>query len=287
MAGGAAALMLGSTAYASVLDRPFFKVLGVVVVWGADGVNGNGQIAHDFVLLNSAQDTAGNDLIGDTGVADGATVVTGTLTPIDANGDNEVAGGTVTNPITGATSGGGFDPENGNGILDAGDSLTAFGVDANTDVGAGMINTHRSSFYVASNTAFDIYAESTLANATGDFDTVLDESNITFAMSVNDGGATGITEPGTTLTWGARAQDPSVGSLTPFPAVTSLADLTTAPVKVFDGGRRTASAPGNLAAQSVRFDNVYTLDDGTGAGYDLSQGVGTITADVTFTVYTP
>ena len=36
LAGGVAASLMAGTAYASVIDRPFFQVLGVVVVWGAD-----------------------------------------------------------------------------------------------------------------------------------------------------------------------------------------------------------------------------------------------------------
>jgi len=31
LAGGAAAIVTASTAYASILDRPFFQVLGVVI----------------------------------------------------------------------------------------------------------------------------------------------------------------------------------------------------------------------------------------------------------------
>jgi len=61
--------------------------------------------------------------------------------------------------------------------------------------------------------------------------------------------------------------------------------------KVFDGGRKTAASTGALAAQSVRFDSVYTLDSDTATagtqGYDLSMGVGTLQADVTYTVFVP
>jgi len=39
--------------------------------------------------------------------------------------------------------------------------------------------------------------------------------------------------------------------------------------------------PGNF----VNGDNVYTFGDGT--GYDLSQGAGTVTADVTYTIFVP
>ncbi len=276
LAGGAAALVTASTAYASIIDRPFFQVLGVVVVWGADGMDTAGSasapVASDFVLLTPASGSAGADLIA----ADGATVVTGTLDPISASGVN--SGASVSNPVTGATSGGTF-TEDGSGILDAADTLTAFGLDASTDVGSGMVNQHKSSFYVASNAAFDIYAQSSNVVTTGDF-TSLSEADIAYSMAVTTSGNDG-------LAFGANAQDPSTGGSGYVTTVNDLGDMSTA-TKVFDGGQKTAASRGNLAAQSVRFDNTYTLQlNGTTNGYDLSMGVGTIRADVTYTVYVP
>lgn len=273
LAGGAAALMTASTAYASVLDRPFFQVLGVVVVWGADGVDGTAPVATDFVLLTTAADSAGADLIGGVAV-DGATVVTGTLDPISSTGDND-ASATIGNPVSGGADNGVF-TDDGDGLLNAADTLTAFGVDANSDVDSGLINTHTSSFYVASNAAFDIYAQTVASNATGDFST-LDESDITFSMDLAVSGDDG-------LAFGDEAQNPT-GGASGFIAYADLG-LMTSPVKVFDGGQRTAAARGTLAEQSVRFDNTYTLDTASG-GYDLSMGVGTLSADVVYTIYTP
>jgi len=96
LAGGAAAIVTASTAYASILDRPFFQVLGVVIVWGADGMDGTSPVASDFVLLTPASGSAGVDLIG----ANGATVITGTLDAIDADGINP--GATAANPVDNA-----------------------------------------------------------------------------------------------------------------------------------------------------------------------------------------
>jgi len=271
LAGGAAAIVTASTAYASILDRPFFQVLGVVIVWGADGMDGAAPIASDFVLLTPASGLAGADLIG----ADGATVITGTLDAIDSDGIN--AGATAANPVTGATSGGVYSDANSSGILDAGDTLTAFGIDATTDVD-GMTNEHLSSFYVASNAAFDIFAQSSNLVTTGDF-TTLDETDISYAMALTLSGTDG------TLTFGGNAQSPATGGTGYVTAVDDLGDMTTA-TKVFDGGQRTAATVGGLVAQSVRFDNTYTLSAG-GSGYDLSMGVGTIRADVTYTIYVP
>ena len=272
LAGGAAALMTASTAYASIIDRPYFKVLGVVVVWGAEDYNENtgaAPVASDFVLLTNAG-AIGEDLIAD----DGYTVVTGSLTPISDVGDNSTAGLAETNPVTNATSGGVLVGDN-NGVLDAGDSLSAFGLDAtNTDVGAGLVNTHTSSFFVASNAAFEIHAQSTVAATTGDF-TTMSEADISYAMSATT------TNGAETVAFGSRAAVPA-GT---FPAVANLGAMVAAPIPVFQGTEKTAVSAGSLAQQSVRFDNTYTL--GGLSGYDLSMGVGTITADVTYTVYAP
>ena len=275
LAAGAASLITASTAYASIIDRPFFQVLGVVVVWGADDAEtDDAPVVSDFVLLTPASGAAGADLIG----VDGGTVVTGTLLAV-TDGAVSLDGTTAaTNPVTGGATNGTFVDGGTAGVLDAADTLTAFGIDANSDVGAGMVQTHNSSFYVASNATFDIYAQSSNFLATGDFNagaTALDASNISFAMGLTVSGDDG-------LAYGGNAQNPGT-----FPGtVTALNDMATA-TKVFDGTQRTASARGNLASQSVRFDNTYTLDDGTGLGYDLSMGSGTVQADVTFTVYVP
>lgn len=291
-AAGAATLMTASSAYASVIDRPFFKVLGVVVVWGADDFNGDGTapVASDFVLLTTGSGNAGTDLIGGT-AADTFAVVTGDLDPV--NGTGPSGGGTI-DPITGQTSGGVFSDVNSDGLLDAGDSLSAFGIDADTDVDGSLVGKHKGSFYVASNAAFDIYASRSNVVATGDFAGTtnalgvttgnLDDSNISFKLAVST------TAPSSMATVGTKAQDPSTGGSGIVTAINSLDDMTSA-TKVFDGGRRTAASRGSIAEQSVRFDAEYELiDPSAGAGdngYDLSMGSGTLQADVTYTVYVP
>ena len=277
LAGGAAALMTASSAYASIIDRPFFQVLGVVVVWGADGVEtDNAPVVSDFVLLTPASGSAGADLIA----ADGGTVITGTLLAVKDGVVNVDGTTAAVNPVSGGADNGTFTDGGTAGVLDAADTLTAFGIDANSDVGAGMVQEHNSSFYVASNAVFDIYAQASNFAATGDFNagsTLLDESNISFSMGMTLSGDDG-------LAFGANAVTSNPGT---FPAgVDDLSDMSSA-VKVFDGTSRTALTRGNLASQSVRFDNTYTLDDGTGLGYDLSMGSGTVQADVTYTIYVP
>jgi len=278
LAGGATALMTASTAYASIIDRPFFQVLGVVVVWGADdapNATNTAPVVSDFVLMTTGSGNAGADLIA----ADGGTVVTGTLTPVDDGVVNVDASVAAADPISG-TGSGNYSDANSDGVLNAGDTLSAFGMDATTDVDGDLLNQHRSSFYVASNAVFDIYAQASNFASTGDFangSTLLDETNIAFSMGMTLSGNDG-------LAFGANAVTTNPGT---FPGtVADLGDMAT-PTLVFDGTSRTALTRGNLAAQSVRFDNTYTLDDGTGLGYDLSMGAGTVQADVTFTIYVP
>jgi len=283
---GVAASLMAGTAYASVIDRPFFQVLGVVVVWGADGntAGATAPVVSDFVLLTTGSNNAGADLIGGT-AQDTFTVLTGSLSPIL---DGEPGSGTFVDPITGATSATGFaDDGSTAGVLDANDSLSAFGIDNATDVD-GLINQHTSSFYVASNAAFDIYAKAENLVGTGDFDpsaagSTIGYDDISLAMAVQSGAAA----TDGSITWGANSQNPGTfvnGVETA--AGEGLDSMVGANgMKVFDGTQRTAASVGSLAQQSVRFDNTYTFGDGT--GYDLSMGAGSITADVTYTIFVP
>jgi len=253
LVGGITASLMAGTAYASVIDRPFFQVLGVVVVLGADNA-GTAPVVSDFVLLTNTSGTAGADLIGGTD-ADTYAVVTGTLDSIAYDAaDNTVNGTAAIDPLTGLPAAANFqDTGTNSGVLDAGDSLSAFGIDATTDIdGAIGQASYNSSFYVASNAAFDIYARATIAGAGS-------------------------------LEFGAASQDP--GNATSIPTGMDLSQMTGANgLQVFDGVQRTAASVGTLAEQSVRFNNVYTL--GT-TGYDMSQGAGTVSADVTYTVFVP
>ncbi|MEM9841713.1 MAG: hypothetical protein AAF767_03650, partial [Pseudomonadota bacterium] len=65
LAMGAATLV--APAQASIIDRPHFKVLGVVIVWAADDANGNTPIATDFII-NDTTGAGDTDLIGGTTV---------------------------------------------------------------------------------------------------------------------------------------------------------------------------------------------------------------------------
>ena len=277
LAGGLASLM-ASTAYASVIDRPFFRVLGVVVVWGADNTaeaGGTAPVVSDFVLLTPASGTAGADLIADDVYA----VVTGTLDPISTTGT-----GTGADPITGTGSGNYTD--DGNGVLDAADTMAAFAIDNNSALNLGSeMDPHLSSFYVASNAAFDIHAQATNFSATQDFSTMT-SANVGYSLAVST-----TADAGSPANFAERANAPAaVGTVQA--GVTSLDSMDDgSDVKVFDGLTRTAASNGSITQQSVRFDSTYELDFDTGTAgvqaYDLSRGVGTISADVTYTVYVP
>ena len=137
-------------AHASIIDRPHFKVLGVVIVWAADESDGSTPVATDFVI----DDTTGSgdtDLIGNT-ATDGRTVLTGTLT---ATADSASTAGL----------GSVLDIDDGGPIatvdLDSPSSFSSFDVTGASITGDAL--TYESSFYVASNTAFAIDGVATLS----------------------------------------------------------------------------------------------------------------------------
>jgi len=249
------AIAVGSAVFvtptqASIIDRPHFKVEPIIIVWATDNTANGNPIVSDFVV-----GSASTDLIAD----DGRAVNTGSL---QATEDAFTSGLDAVMNYAGA--GGDFTPA----TASAGD-LTAFDVTGVT-LGEGSTNpTWDSSFYIASNTGFDIYAEASTLST----DFAL--SDIGISMSVSAGSA--VTDG--TVTWGANSQDPAGV----FPAaITSLADLGSGAVTVFAGTVRTAAAAGAITSQSARFDTVFTLFPG---GYDLSKGSGEIEAEVTYTFF--
>ena len=267
MAGAALAMLSGATANAGVVDKPTFKVGGLVVVWGATSA-GNDNVVSDFYLLDGTNST---DLIG------GADV--------DGTADAVVTGDLLS--ITDATTAVSFTDNADAGVLNAADVLSTFGLDADTDVTAGGGTALQGQFFVASNTAFTIKADVSnvantfVADTSGDRPTLAD---VAFEMNMDQTGTVN------GLSYGANAQLP--GTAADFTSYASLEALDTAadPV-VFSGTQRTAATPGNLAAQSVRFTTLYTLDtDATEAGtqgFDLADGTGELSAEVTYTIYNP
>ncbi|MEO9971790.1 MAG: hypothetical protein ABJG15_18480 [Hyphomonadaceae bacterium] len=255
LAGGAIAALIGAPAQASIVDNPQFRVLGMVIVWGGNAP-GTAGLVSDFIIddVSGAGDT---DLIA----GDVNTVVTGSLTA-------------TTGSFAGATSivDGANTLQTSSGVLDASTTFNAFDLTDSTDIQVGGL-TETSSFYIASNTNFNIDAVATAV--TEDGFTLADIGyNLEVTLTGDDG-----------VPFGADAQFPG-GSATGGveTSINTLADMDgTDPV--FIGTQRTAATPGSIADQSVRFDATYSLGGST--GYDLSQGAGEVEANVVYTVFVP
>jgi len=195
--------------------------------------------------------------------------------PFDPISDGTTAGWPF--QITGQTFGGEFNNNPSFQVLDSNDSYTAFGLNNNTDIDLLGTQVRFAFFFVASNTAFDIYAESSNLVTSGDF-TDLGFDNIGYQLfELSPASAT----------IGQNSQLASVGgsgiilgnNATGF----SLSDLSGGKTKVYDGGRRTAREPGTIAQQATGFASLYRLRGSpiTGANYDFSLGTGILSADVT------
>lgn len=278
---GSSMLLTCLPAHASAIDRPYLRAQSVVIVIAATEDESNGGVAPvavDFNLLTPASSgAAAPDLIADDGF------VFNSNSGFDPGHD--FSAGATRLQLFERTSGGNFGNPGGGDIdyLEESDTLTAFGIDATTDISTRRAR-HVSRFLVVSNARFDIYASASNLSRTGDF-APLDYENIGMDVRLNRTGGTG---PGQ---WGTRAQNPAIGGTGLINTINDLGDISTGPTKVFDGGRRTARFRGSLLEQSVSFQVRYALSDSADSGrnhdYDLSMGAGTIGADVTFTVYTP
>ncbi|MEM6535312.1 MAG: hypothetical protein AAF613_06685 [Pseudomonadota bacterium] len=248
----------------SVADRPHFKVDGVAIVWAADSA-GAAPIASDFIIEDGGANT---DLIG----TDVTPVLTGTLDPLDDSYADD-AGATLR--IQRIADGPNQDTRaNGDRVTDASDSFTAFELDATTDVRTIRSDIF-SSFYVASNKAFNI---DVVSSAVGDpADLNLIRLRVRIRTNGTDGG----------LSWGSASQRPHTGnSATSGLTWTNYRRLSnlTGGQTLFTGNRRTAIAPGTIPDQSVRFDLDYRWNTGN---IDLSEGVFDVEAEVEYTVYIP
>ena len=248
----------------AVIDRPFMKVEGVVIVWGADNAS-NTPIASDFIIEDGGANT---DLIS----GDVYTVLTGTLDALDDSYSND-AGATLR---VRRIAGGPNQSTNANGdrVTDANDTFTPFQLRANTDVRT-IRSEIESSFYVASNKAFSIDAVSSAVGNPADLNLI--RLRVRVAPNGSDAG----------LSFGANAQFPHTANTATGGLVWTnyrRLSLMTGGQNVFNGNRRTAASPGSIAAQSVRFDQTYRWNTGN---IDLADGVFDVEAEVEYTVYIP
>lgn len=239
-------------AQASVVDRPTFTILGVVVVWGGDG-SGSASVG-DFIVKSGSGSI---DLIN----AAVQPVITGTLT-------NALASPSSSLSVSGQT----LDDQGVTGVLDVGDSYSAFSPNEKVTTSIGKF---QSSFYVASNTAFTIRAKATLDTAASSSGANLGDVYRTLVIdkSGTDGG----------LSYGASSQFPHSGNSATSGVLNNgflnaLADETL----VFQGDRSTAIGSGTIADQSVRFTNTYEIASG---GFEVDKS--SLVANVVYTVAIP
>ncbi len=251
-------------------DKVGFRVPGLVIVWAADGAGASAPIVSNFIIDtgtgNTAATSGDTDLIGQ----DVFTVVTGTLAATD-----DGLGGSNGTPfrLQNIPGGGFLTDSDDDRLTTSDDSFSSFRIRQNSD-----INTRRaeisSSFYVASNTAFSIDAQSFPIGTTTPEQMSRMRLWLTVTTSGNDG-----------LAFGSAAQHPSLeaGRLGSRANGRRLSTFET-PRRVFRGDRATAAGPGTIADQSVRFDLRYRYNDGD---YDLSEGAYDAEATVVYTVYIP
>lgn len=165
--------------------------------------------------------------------------------------------------------------DDGDGYLDAGDSLSAFTLNPNTDLrldGRGKAYSH--SFFISSrNTRFSMRALATINDVSGDFANTLQLGDIKLTPTVR---ATGNDQG---FQFGSRANTANIQIVN---GVDDLGDLTGQPTQIMNFGRRQGirQRNGDIDTQTIRLDFLYEMPD-----YDLSMGVGSLNVDVAFDFY--
>ena len=165
--------------------------------------------------------------------------------------------------------------DDGDGFLDAGDSLSAFRLNPNTDIrleGSGRQYSH--SFFITSrNTRFSLRALAAINNVSGDFANTVQLGDIkltpSFVTNGNDEG----------FQFGRRANAANIQIVS---GVDDLGDLTGQPTQIMNFGRRAGirQRNGNIDEQTIRLDFLYEMPQ-----YDLSMGVGSLNVDVEFNFF--
>lgn len=266
-------LMASAPSGADPMDRPGFTVTGMVVVWGADQASSTAgvPIVSDFVIDsgigNSATTSGDTDLI----TGDVHTLITGSLTPVSDSWSSAQGSPMILRRLDGQPNI--RTDSNNDGVMDADDSFGAFRLRSASDTNTRRMET-TSSFYVASNAAFNIDATATPLGGTTNADLNRVRLLLRTVQSGDDG-----------LPFGAAAQFPhSAGAAGGSQANNRRLSTMTAGRRVFRGNQRTAAIRGSLSEQSVRFDLRYRYNSGN---IDLSDGVFDVEAEVIYTVYIP
>jgi len=267
----AGGLSFSAQAQTSFLDADFLcRTFGCAVVHDGE----NFDIYDNFQIgINRCCVPIGGEMIAFTNRATG-TNLTGTLDRSDNARPNDNQGLRL-----GVSDGNTVLDVNylddGDGFLDAGDNLSAFSLNSNTDLrleGTGRQYSH--SFFITSrNTRFSLRALASISNASGDFaDTVqLGDIKLTpsFVTNGNDEG----------FQFGRRANASNIQIVS---GVDNLGDLTGQPTQIMNFGRRQGIRQGNgdIDEQTIRLDFLYELPE-----YDLSMGIGSMNVDVEFNFF--
>ena len=245
------------------VDRAHFKVDGVAIVWAADST-GATPIVSDFVVGASG---GSSDLIG----TDVHTVVTGSLDALDESFADGAGAALRIQRSPGQPN---QTTRQGDRFTSNTDVLNPFRVGNNTDVRT-IRSEIESSFYVASNAAFNIDVVSPTLGDPADLNLIRLRMRMT--PSGNDDG----------VSFGSAAQIPHTGNTNrsgvQWGGYRRLSTMTGGR-DIFRGNRRTAASVGTIADQSVRFDLDYRWNTGN---IDLSAGTFDVEAEVIYTVYIP
>lgn len=161
--------------------------------------------------------------------------------------------------------------DDGDGFLDAGDSLSRFTLSADTDIGLDSnARSYSHSIFISSrNTRFSVRAQAEIDNVTGDFAQTLGLDDISVDVGVTTSG----NDSG--FDFGSRTNTAQSSFSS---TINTLEDLTGAQVEIAEfrrvQGIRTRT--GSINQQLIRLDLEYTMPD-----YDLSMGLGSLDASVT------
>lgn len=162
--------------------------------------------------------------------------------------------------------------DNGNGFLDAGDSMSAFELTSATDLVAPTTSAQRS-FFLSSRTDFYVTAEARLVGTGDSLNTPAQLANIGFDYNVSRSGVNDGIRYGNDARNGNYIRE--LGN------VDDLGDIFGAPVRILEFRNDIRRRDSNdLHTQSVRLDYVYGFED-----YDLSMGEGHLRYEIEFDFY--
>ncbi len=269
--GAAIALCVAQSASASFLDTDFWcRTYGCAVVH--DGQNYDIYDNWQF-NSNSCCVPVGSPMRSYYNRVENPNV-TGTLDSIigtDPDGEQSMMLGITQNGSTIDSSV--FD--DGDGYLDAGDSLNAFTLSTATDIKlAGKGEAYSHSFFITSrSTRFSMRALATIANASGDFSSTIGLGDIKLTPSISGNG----NDDG--FRYGRRA---STSNITIVSGIDDLGDLSGLPTQIIEFGRNQGirRRNGGINEQTIRLDLLYTMPQ-----YDLSMGIGSLDINVVFDFY--